>query len=171
MIRRDTAKLWILIGLVAAPPAIIGALVDYPYAIVGAFVFALLTFVGAKVWPSRKALCFSLSGIVGLAITIGLDLFSRHEIVIVNHTGHPISHILLSYGDHHAAEVPLLPAASVLHLKFHDLVFNDKVDYAEAILGNGSKAALEPDPANSDETRGALRVIFESNGKVRRTRD
>jgi hypothetical protein len=171
MIRRNTAQQLIVIGLIAAPPAVIGAFVNYPYSIVGAFVFALLTFTGAKVWPSRKALYFSLSGIVGLAITIGLDLFSRHEIVIVNHTGHPISHLLLSYGDHHATQIPLLPPASVLHVKFHDLVFNDKVDYAEAILGDGSKAALEPDPANSDENWGALRVIFESNGKVWRTRD
>lgn len=170
MIRRDTAKQWIVIGLIATPPALVGVFVNYPYSIVGAFVFALVAFVGAKLWPARTALCLVLGGIVGLTITIALDLASRHDITIVNQTGQPISHLFLSYGNH-AAQIPSLPSASIARVRFHDLMFDGKVDYAEAILGDGSKAALEPDDPRSDDSRGALRIVFESNRTVRRARE
>jgi hypothetical protein len=166
--RRDTARLIVLVGLVAAPAAIVCIAVGYPYGVVGAVVFAALALASAGIWRSRRLACVLASAVVGILVTVGLHWASRHRVVLENRSGQRIMEIAIGLeGSDNVMALRRVPRDAVVQLTFHELIYRGGPYVEFGTLEDGTKIPSGTSPATSGEYRRKARIIVERGGVVR----
>jgi hypothetical protein len=166
--RREMARLIVLVGLVAAPAAIVCAAVGYPYGVAGAVVFAGLALASAGIWRSRRVVCIVASAVFGIGITAALHWVSRHRVVLENRSGQRIMEIAVGLeGSDHVMALRQVPRDAVVQLKFHELIYRGGPYVEFGTLEDGTRIPSGTSSAASGEYRRKARIVVERGGVVR----
>jgi hypothetical protein len=166
--RRETARLIVLVGLVAAPAAMACAALGYPYGVAGAVVFAVMALASARIWRSRWVPCVLASALVGISVTVGLHWASRHSVVLENRSGQRIMEIAIGLeGSDKVMALRRVPRDAVLQLTFHELIYRGGPYVEFGTLEDGTKIPSWTTPPTSGEYRRKARIVVERGGVVR----
>ena len=166
--RRETVRLIVVVGLVAAPIAMVCAALGYPYGVAGACVFAALALVSAGIWRSSWVACVIASAVVGISVTAGLHWASTHHVVLENRTGQRIAEIAIGLeGSNNVIALRQVPRDAIVRLTLHELVYGGGPYVEFGTLEDGMKIPSRRSSAAPGVYRRKARIVVESEGVVR----